>query len=76
MKFIVAPMGSAGDVHPLVGVAKALEARGHEVVLIVLAASAATASKQACEPSASATSSGTRRFCTTRTYGIHDEPLA
>ncbi|MCL2648975.1 MAG: glycosyltransferase, partial [Phycisphaerales bacterium] len=37
MKFVVAPMGSAGDVHPLVGVGKSLEARGHDVVMVVLA---------------------------------------
>ncbi|WP_244096907.1 glycosyltransferase, partial [Burkholderia oklahomensis] len=31
-KVIVTAIGSAGDVHPLLGVSRALAARGHEVV--------------------------------------------
>ena len=34
MRIVVMPIGSAGDVHPLVGVGKALQARGHEVVVV------------------------------------------
>ena len=37
MKFVVVPMGSAGDVHPMIGVGKLLEGRGHEVVMVVQA---------------------------------------
>ena len=32
MRFILTPVGSAGDVHPFVGIGRALKARGHEVV--------------------------------------------
>jgi UDP:flavonoid glycosyltransferase YjiC (YdhE family) len=38
LKFVIVPMGSAGDVHPLTWVARVLHARGHEVVLAVGAA--------------------------------------
>lgn len=31
-KMIVTAIGSAGDVHPLLGVARTLAARGHDVV--------------------------------------------
>ncbi|WP_179098498.1 glycosyltransferase, partial [Burkholderia pseudomallei] len=31
-KVIVTAIGSAGDVHPLLGVSRALAARGHDVV--------------------------------------------
>jgi UDP:flavonoid glycosyltransferase YjiC (YdhE family) len=34
-KFVLAPMGSAGDVHPLLWVGKLLAARGHDVVMAV-----------------------------------------
>lgn len=34
MRVLLFPMGSAGDVHPFLGVGRALQARGHEVFLI------------------------------------------
>src|SRR4051812_35699501 len=34
-KFILVPMGSAGDVHPFVWLARLLQARGHDVVMVV-----------------------------------------
>lgn len=34
MRILIYPMGSAGDVHPFIGVGKALQARGHEVFII------------------------------------------
>ncbi len=34
LKFVLAPMGSAGDVHPLVWLGKLLAGRGHEVVMV------------------------------------------
>ena len=34
MRILIYAMGSAGDVHPFVGVGKALQARGHEVILL------------------------------------------
>ena len=34
MRFILTPVGSAGDVHPFVGIGRALKARGHEVVVL------------------------------------------
>ncbi|HVT79133.1 MAG TPA: glycosyltransferase [Phycisphaerae bacterium] len=37
MRFILVPMGSAGDVHPLVWMARLLRARGHEVSMVVQA---------------------------------------
>lgn len=37
MRVLIYPMGSSGDVHPLVGVAKSLQARGHEVFIITSA---------------------------------------
>lgn len=33
MRILIVPIGSAGDVHPFVGVGLALQARGHEVTL-------------------------------------------
>jgi rhamnosyltransferase subunit B len=33
MRFILTPVGSAGDVHPFVGIGRALKARGHEVIV-------------------------------------------
>ncbi|MEK7950424.1 glycosyltransferase [Luteolibacter soli] len=33
MRILIYAMGSAGDVHPFVGVGKALQARGHEVIV-------------------------------------------
>lgn len=35
MKILVFPFGSAGDVHPMVGLALALKARGHDVTVAV-----------------------------------------
>jgi rhamnosyltransferase subunit B len=35
MKFILSPLGSAGDVHPMIGLGEALRDRGHEVVMVV-----------------------------------------
>ncbi len=37
MKFVLLPLGSAGDVHPLVWVAKVLAGRGHEVCMVAQA---------------------------------------
>ena len=34
MRIIVSPIGSAGDVHPLVGLATSLKLRGHEVTVL------------------------------------------
>jgi UDP:flavonoid glycosyltransferase YjiC (YdhE family) len=34
MRFILTPVGSAGDVHPFVGIGRALSARGHEVIVL------------------------------------------
>jgi rhamnosyltransferase subunit B len=34
MRFILNPVGSAGDVHPFVGIGRALRARGHEVIVL------------------------------------------
>ena len=33
MRFILTPVGSAGDVHPFVGIGRALKSRGHEVIV-------------------------------------------
>ena len=32
--FILTPVGSAGDVHPFVGIGRALKARGHDVIVV------------------------------------------
>jgi UDP:flavonoid glycosyltransferase YjiC (YdhE family) len=45
LKFLIIPMGSAGDVHPLTWLARLLHARGHEVLLIVQAAAEAMAAR-------------------------------
>jgi rhamnosyltransferase subunit B len=37
MKFLLIPMGSAGDVHPFIWLAKLLQQRGHDVVMIAQA---------------------------------------
>ena len=34
MKFVMTPVGSAGDVHPSIGLGRALRARGHDVVIV------------------------------------------
>ena len=34
MRVLVVPVGSAGDVHPFVGIALALQARGHDVTVV------------------------------------------
>ena len=34
MRFILTPVGSAGDVHPFVGIGHVLKARGHEVIVL------------------------------------------
>ena len=34
MRFILTPVGSAGDVHPFVGIGRTLKARGHEVIVL------------------------------------------
>lgn len=33
MRFLLAPVGSSGDIHPFIGIGRELEARGHEVLL-------------------------------------------
>lgn len=38
LRFILAPLGSAGDVHPLVWLGQVLSARGHEVRMVAQAA--------------------------------------
>jgi UDP:flavonoid glycosyltransferase YjiC (YdhE family) len=35
VRFILSPVGSAGDVHPYIGLGMALRARGHEVVFLI-----------------------------------------
>lgn len=45
LKFLLVPMGSAGDVHPLTWLARLLHARGHEVVLVVGSAAEAIAQR-------------------------------
>jgi UDP:flavonoid glycosyltransferase YjiC (YdhE family) len=42
--FVMTPVGSAGDVHPYIGIGRALRARGHDVVIVT-----AGAFKTACE---------------------------
>jgi len=37
MRFILTPVGSAGDVHPFVGIGRALKSRGHEVIVFTAA---------------------------------------
>jgi UDP:flavonoid glycosyltransferase YjiC (YdhE family) len=34
MKFVMTPVGSSGDVHPYIGIGRALRARGHDVVIV------------------------------------------
>jgi rhamnosyltransferase subunit B len=34
MRYILTPMGSAGDVHPFIGIGRALKARGHDVIVV------------------------------------------
>jgi UDP:flavonoid glycosyltransferase YjiC (YdhE family) len=34
MRFVMTPVGSSGDVHPFVGIGRALHARGHEVIVL------------------------------------------
>jgi UDP:flavonoid glycosyltransferase YjiC (YdhE family) len=34
MRFILTPVGSAGDVHPFVGIGRALKLRGHDVIVL------------------------------------------
>jgi rhamnosyltransferase subunit B len=34
MKFVMTPVGSSGDVHPFIGLGRALRARGHDVVIV------------------------------------------
>jgi rhamnosyltransferase subunit B len=36
-RFVMTPVGSAGDVHPFIGLGRALRARGHEVVIVTAA---------------------------------------
>jgi UDP:flavonoid glycosyltransferase YjiC (YdhE family) len=38
MKFVMTPVGSAGDVHPFIGLGRALRARGHDVVIVTAGA--------------------------------------
>jgi rhamnosyltransferase subunit B len=44
MKFVMTPVGSSGDVHPYIGIGRALRARGHDVVIVT-----AGAFKDVCE---------------------------
>jgi UDP:flavonoid glycosyltransferase YjiC (YdhE family) len=34
MKFVMTPVGSSGDVHPFIGLGRALRSRGHDVVIV------------------------------------------
>ncbi len=34
MRFILTPVGSAGDVHPFLGIGRTLKARGHDVIVV------------------------------------------
>lgn len=34
MHFVMTPVGSSGDVHPFIGIGRALRARGHDVVVV------------------------------------------
>ena len=34
MHFVMTPVGSSGDVHPYIGIGRALRARGHDVVIV------------------------------------------
>jgi rhamnosyltransferase subunit B len=38
MKFVMTPVGSAGDVHPFIGLGRALRGRGHDVVIVTAGA--------------------------------------
>jgi UDP:flavonoid glycosyltransferase YjiC (YdhE family) len=38
MKFVLTPVGSSGDVHPFIGIGRALRARGHDVVVLTAGA--------------------------------------
>jgi rhamnosyltransferase subunit B len=38
MKFVMTPVGSSGDVHPFIGLGRALRARGHDVVIVTAGA--------------------------------------
>jgi rhamnosyltransferase subunit B len=38
MKFVMTPVGSAGDVHPFIGLGRVLRARGHDVVIVTAGA--------------------------------------
>jgi len=38
MKFVLTPVGSAGDVHPFIGIGRTLRARGHDVVVVTAGA--------------------------------------
>lgn len=37
MRVLLAPMGSHGDVHPMIGIGRAMQARGHEITLLAAA---------------------------------------
>jgi rhamnosyltransferase subunit B len=43
-RFVMTPVGSSGDVHPYIGIGRALRARGHDVVIVT-----AGAFKDVCE---------------------------
>jgi rhamnosyltransferase subunit B len=38
MKFVMTPVGSSGDVHPYIGIGRALRARGHDVTIVTAGA--------------------------------------
>ncbi len=37
MRVLLAPMGSHGDVHPMIGIGRAMQARGHDITLLAAA---------------------------------------
>ncbi len=37
MRYLLTPIGSAGDVHPFVGIGRRLQARGHDVTILTAA---------------------------------------
>jgi rhamnosyltransferase subunit B len=56
MRFVLTPVGSAGDVHPFVGIGRGLAARGHDVVVVTAAPfeAAVTGAGLAFHPAATA----------------------
>ncbi len=45
MRFLLTPVGSSGDLHPFAGLARALQARGHETIILAAEPHRATAER-------------------------------